>query len=40
VLKFIKMEIWNKYAFMDYIHGGMSLSLFVACDFTVGNKPW
>ena len=40
LLKIIKMNIWNQYAFMDYIHGGMSLSLFVAVDFTLGNKNW
>jgi hypothetical protein len=29
---------WNKYQFIDYIHGGMTVSLFVAIDFSLGNK--
>ena len=31
-------EEWNKYQFIDYIHGGMTVSLFVAIDFSLGNK--
>ena len=34
------MREWNKYAFIDYIYGGMTVSVFVGMDFTNGNKPW
>ena len=36
----ISVEEWNKYAFIDYIYGGMTVSLFVAIDFSLGNKNW
>lgn len=35
-----KLEEWNKYSFIDYIYGGMTVSLIVAVDFTLGNKNW
>lgn len=31
-------EEFHKYQFIDYIHGGMTISLFVAIDFSLGNK--
>ena len=31
-------EEFHKYQFIDYIHGGMTVSLFVAIDFSLGNK--
>lgn len=35
-----EIKEWNKYAFIDYIYGGMTVSLLVAIDFTLGNKNW
>lgn len=40
MIEVVDIEIWNKYAFIDYIYGGMTVSLFVAIDFSLGNKNW
>ena len=40
VIEVVSIELWNKYAFIDYIYGGMTVSLFVAIDFSLGNKNW
>ena len=34
------MKEWNSYQFIDYIYGGMTCNLFLAIDFTEGNKPF
>ena len=31
---------YTKYEYIDYIYGGMSLSLFMAIDFTIGNLSY
>ena len=36
----VKMEEWHKYQFIDYILGGMTVSLFLAIDFSLGNKHY
>jgi hypothetical protein len=40
VIEVVDIKLWNKYAFIDYIYGGMTVSLFVAIDFSLGNKNW
>jgi hypothetical protein len=40
VIEIVNIKHWNKYQFIDYIYGGMTVSLFVAVDFSIGNKKY
>ena len=39
-MEFIDLTSWNKYTFIDYVYGGLTTSLYVGCDFSLGNKSW
>ena len=40
VIELIELKLWNKYQFIDYIYGGMTVSLFLAVDFSIGNTKY
>ena len=39
-VKVLKLREWRKYSFIDYILSGLTLSLYVAIDFSNGNINW
>ena len=39
-LEFVSVKQWNKYTFIDYVYGGLTTSLYLAVDFSLGNKSW
>jgi hypothetical protein len=39
-LHVVTLKEWNAYQFIDYIHGGMTVSLYLAIDFSLGNKDF
>ena len=36
----LEISEFTKYEYIDYIYGGMTLSLFMAIDFTAGNLSY
>eukprot|EP00347_Sterkiella_histriomuscorum_P019986 403339535 len=38
-LEITRCQFLNRYTFLDYIHGGCDISLMLAMDFTLTNKP-
>lgn len=36
-IEIMKCHFKNRYTFLDYIHGGCDVSLFVVMDFTMSN---
>ena len=38
-LEVAKCNFLDRYTFLDYIHGGCDISIMMAMDFTLKNKP-
>lgn len=38
IIELVDLTEWNKYSFLDYIYGGLTVSLYLAIDMTKANK--